>query len=235
MPHAQGVAKIILNDGGGAYKITQLWWNPNADPVATYDEAVAPAGVVNKTARDYRNRAQGGVGQKVAFWTQRRKGGRTEFLIDVTRERFPAKLTYRWLTNGSYSSDWKNNPPTQWTYEFKEVGKTVTGYSPMFGSPYPSRTWTETGGRTGIAHNRIEDINTRITHALGKTEQMGNGAVLENLDYDSDDTYEFMPEPVPAYIKAAIVEIEVVNFKIDDTEYEEYWFSYENGTDGGCA
>jgi len=223
------VAKIVTNAGSGAYTITQLWWNPDADPAAKYDDAVTPAGVVAHAARDYLNRAGAGVGQKVPFWTQRRKGGRTEFLIDVTRDRFTARITASTKTNGTATAH-ATDPSTQWTYTFVEVEKTGTGYSAMTGGT--PRTWTDrAGGRTGTAYNLIEDINTRITHALGKTERMGNGVVLENLDYDSDNTYEFAPRPVP---DETPVEIEVVCFKVGDTEYEEYWFSYENGVDGEC-
>jgi len=125
--HAQGVAKIVTNAGSGAYTITQLWWNPDADPAAKYDDAVAPAGVVAKAARDYLNRASGVPatatdGRAVPFWTQRRKGGRTEFLIDIGRDgggAFPVMVTKDGGVVGSDSTE------CTWTYTVKELDDTT--------------------------------------------------------------------------------------------------------------
>ena len=144
MSHAQGVAKLASNDGGGAYKITQLWWNPGADPSARYDDAVAPAGVVNQAARDYLNRASGVPGAAadpriVPFWTQRRKGGRTEFLIDVGRDgggSFAVMVT----KDGGVAGD--DDQECTYTYTVKELddstvlrkntaGDAATGMTPQ--------------------------------------------------------------------------------------------------------
>ena len=128
--HAQGVAKIVTNEGSGAYTITQLWWRlAIADPPtpAQYNDAVAPAGVVEKAARDYLNRASGVPatatdGRAVPFWTQRRKGGRTEFLIDIGRDAggaFPVMVTKDGGVVGSDSTE------CTWTYTVKELDDTT--------------------------------------------------------------------------------------------------------------
>lgn len=137
-------------------------------------------------------------------------------LPDVTETIFPARITSSTIANGTATGH-ATDPSTKWTYPFSEVEKTAAGYG----------GWSVlTGGRSGTAHNVIEDINTTTG-----ADRMGNGVVLDNLDYDDDATFEFAPRPVPANV---IVQMRVVEFRVSGVPTVEYWFAYENGADGVC-
>jgi len=88
--HGQGLCKIVTNAGSGVYTVTQLFWNPTTNG---YDDAAAPAGFVAKTARDYRNRANGIPASSPLvetdvkpFWVQTSKELTREVLIDIGGE-----------------------------------------------------------------------------------------------------------------------------------------------------
>jgi len=89
--HGQGVARIVSDEGDGAYTITQQWWNPAS---SGYDDAVWPAGLEQAEARDFLGRGGGQEDQLVRFWTQEAKGGHREVLIDLGGPPgvFPAKI-----------------------------------------------------------------------------------------------------------------------------------------------
>lgn len=78
--HGHGVCKITSNEGSGAYKVTQLWWNPTT---TAWDAAVG-VGLVTADARDFLKRAYGRMGDTpIRFWTQEKKEGGYEVLIDA--------------------------------------------------------------------------------------------------------------------------------------------------------
>lgn len=114
-----------------------------------------------------------------------------------------SKETFDAIINSSSGS---NN---QWTYAFSEVEKTTAGYS----------GWTvKSGGITGTAYNRAEDINSA-------TGVQGNGVDADNLDTDD---YTFALQACP---DNSIVTIDVIELT---TGVNEYWFTHENGVDGEC-
>ena len=101
----------------------------------------------------------------------------------------------------------------QWTYTFSEVEKTTAGYG----------GWTaKSGGRTGDCYNSIEDMNTGVG---GHVE--GNGVDIANLDPLGlgSPGWAIMPCTTGNVVKITTVTV---------GETTEYWFSYENGVDGGC-
>ena len=75
-----GVAKIVSNDGDGAYTITQQVYDSGT---SAWIAAVAPSGLVAVTAREYQNRTTGAAADYVRFWQQRRADGAVEVLIDI--------------------------------------------------------------------------------------------------------------------------------------------------------
>ena len=77
-----GVAKVVSNAGGGAYTVTEQWWDPSGS--GQWADATAPLGYVQAAARDCRNRDSGAAGDYVRFWEQRATGGGLEVLVDVT-------------------------------------------------------------------------------------------------------------------------------------------------------
>ena len=75
-----GIARIDSNEGDGAYKVTELWWDPDeGDWVAGH----GPLGLEQASAVDYMNTACGVVGQIVRFWEHRGLGGQVVLLVDV--------------------------------------------------------------------------------------------------------------------------------------------------------
>lgn len=138
-------------------------------------------------------------------------------------ESFWAKITGSTPVNGSGTGH-ATDPSTQWTYSFIEVHKTARGYG----------GWSVlSGARSGSnnAYNSIEDINTDKDDG-DPPHLQGNGVVLEHLDYDGDDTYEFALQPVPDNVP---VRMHVVRFMVGVTEHTEYWFTPTNGVDGECG
>jgi len=115
------------------------------------------------------------------------------------------------------------DPSTQWSYLFAEVVKTGDLHA----------GWTQlSGGRTGTAYNRIEIPNTTITVGDGNADQrMGNGVILEHLDYDGDGIYEFTPMPAQDDVVYRMTPSVRMNGSVPSIEY---WFSDNNGIDGGC-
>jgi hypothetical protein len=111
-------------------------------------------------------------------------------------DTFPARL-------GAATQDGSNK---RWTYDFAEVEKTSVGYD----------GWAEkTGGRSGTAYNRIEEMN-------GATGLYGNGVDSDNL------VTGFDIKEAPGGVLVEMAEVTVAG------EEPEYWFSYENGVDGTC-
>ena len=74
-----GVAKITANTAG-VYTITEQRRKVGDDG---WQDAPSPLGHVGTTARDYRGRTNGQIGQLVRFWEQRRSGGELDLLIDA--------------------------------------------------------------------------------------------------------------------------------------------------------
>jgi hypothetical protein len=116
--------------------------------------------------------------------------------------------TFRAKITGSAFVD-GNSKGGRYRYAWQEVTKTVAGYG----------GWTvPDGGKSGTtsensAYNWCEDMNTGTS--------LGNGVSTVNLL----GTYKMKPCPVNC-----IVTMEAVNVAGN----VEYWFSYENGTDGEC-
>ena len=75
-----GWARIDSNDGGGAYKITELWWNPS---LGEWTPATAPMGLANADARDYMGNSSAGADGIARFWEHRCFQGETRVFIDV--------------------------------------------------------------------------------------------------------------------------------------------------------
>jgi len=100
----------------------------------------------------------------------------------------------------------------RWSYDFEGVVKSIGGYGGWTADPsLPSGT--------GSAYNTVEDMNS------GSGTQ-GNGVDLANLDTPE---YTFQVQPCPAGV---VVWMRPVRFGSPETV--EYWFTYENGVDGGC-
>lgn len=179
------------------------------DPEATADEAAR--GWIGTETNPLRQRIERLEG---LLATQRHRG----VLLPEAPDYFFVRITGSTYANGSGTAD-GSDPSTKWTYSFSEVYKTAAGYG----------GWSVlSGGRSGsdTAFNVIEDINTDTG-----TDRMGNGVVLDNLDYDGDDTFEFAPQPVPDNV---IVRMWTVEFRVAGVSTVEFWFAYENGADGGC-
>jgi hypothetical protein len=77
----QGMARIDANDGGGAYTITELWWDPQQEQ---WTAAEGPPGLVEAEATDYAMNCLGQAQQKVRFWEVRALGGEVCRFIDVS-------------------------------------------------------------------------------------------------------------------------------------------------------
>ena len=77
----QGMARIDANDGGGAYTITELWWDPQE---RQWMAAEGPPGLVEAEATDYALNPVGQAEQKVRFWEVRALGGEVCRFIDVS-------------------------------------------------------------------------------------------------------------------------------------------------------
>jgi len=77
----QGMARIDANDGGGAYTITELWWDPEEKQ---WTAAEGPPGLVEAEATDYALSPVGQAEQKVRFWEVRALGGEVCRFIDAS-------------------------------------------------------------------------------------------------------------------------------------------------------
>ena len=208
-PAIVGVAKIVSNDGGGDYTITQQWWDPDAAPAA-WGDAISPGGLVACSARDV-NRCPGApAGRIVQFRQERNLSGAVETWIDVA-----------WADSGFWASITASaaDGTNRWKYAFSEVYKSSAGYG----------GWaTLSGGRSGSvstdpARNTIEDMNTG---ADGHIE--GNGVDPANLDPvgTGSDTFAIMPCTAGNIVWMR---------QVARGGSVEYWFSYENGVDGDCS
>ena len=97
----------------------------------------------------------------------------------------------------------------RYTYQFAQVEKTGAGYG----------GWTDVqGGVSGTAYNLIEDQNFTFG-------TLGNGVSISNL---TTDKARFTMRPAPTGTRVMLMPVVTTN------GYTEYWFSYENGVDGGC-
>jgi len=97
----------------------------------------------------------------------------------------------------------------RYTYQFVQVEKTGSGYG----------GWTDMqGGVSGTAYNLIEDQNFT-------SGTLGNGVSISNL---TTDKARFTMRPAPTGTRIMLVPVVLTNGNT------EYWFSYENGVDGGC-
>jgi len=77
---ARGIARIDANNGGGAYTITELWWDPQAKD---WTAAEAAPGLIEAEAFDYCLNSRGEADQTVRFWEIRALGGEVRRFIDV--------------------------------------------------------------------------------------------------------------------------------------------------------
>jgi len=77
----QGMAQIDANDGGGAYTITELWWDPLEEQ---WTAAEGLPGLVEAEATDYALNPVGQAEQKVWFREVRALGGEVCRFIDVS-------------------------------------------------------------------------------------------------------------------------------------------------------
>jgi hypothetical protein len=77
----RGLAKIDSKEGEGAYKVTELWWDPDEEE---WIRAEGPLGFEQADAIDYMGNACGGVNQVVRFWEHRGLQGRPQLFIDVS-------------------------------------------------------------------------------------------------------------------------------------------------------
>ena len=75
----RGIARIVSNEGDGAYKITEQWWAPTD---GSWTDAVAPLGLVEAPAVDWMGRSGGAVGQLVKFHQTRTLQGQTAIFLD---------------------------------------------------------------------------------------------------------------------------------------------------------
>ena len=78
-PLRTGVAKIISNDGGGTYTITEQVWTGYA-----WANGTAPGHYVNVSARDYNSSTAGCVDDIVFFWEQYDEDGTIELIVKVS-------------------------------------------------------------------------------------------------------------------------------------------------------
>ncbi|MBS3735360.1 MAG: hypothetical protein KGY99_10635 [Phycisphaerae bacterium] len=182
-------AKITseASGGGGWYAVQRLEDDASteATPESTWSDDEAKE--VNETE---------GLADDTVIWCWPAPDGELRFEC-YPKQGFWAEIT-------SHSSPTQN----RWTYGFKEVEKTSTGYG----------GWSDvSGGTTGTAYNTIEDSNTG-----SGTE--GCGVDVDNL---STDDYTFTIQPASTGV---IVWMRAV--PVGDTT--EYWFSYVNGVDGSC-
>jgi len=204
-----GVAKIVTNDGDGEYTITQQWWESGADP-HEWSDAVLPGGLVSCEARDINQRDDGLAGRFVRFRRERNVAGVVETWIDLG-----------WKSDGFWASITGNTSDgtNRWKYAFSEVCKSSSGYG----------GWSAlSGGRSGTtssnpARNTIEDMNTGADSHVE-----GNGVDPANLDpaETGSDTFSLMPCTTGNIVWMR---------EVDRGGTAEYWFSYENGVDGGCS
>jgi hypothetical protein len=99
----------------------------------------------------------------------------------------------------------------RWIYSWAEAEKTAVGY----------RGWTAvSGGKTGFAFNRREDIN-------GTAGLFGSGVNSGNL---AGTDFDIQPIPVGTPIM-----LDVVTFTAAGVSITEYWFSEVTETDGDCT
>jgi hypothetical protein len=99
----------------------------------------------------------------------------------------------------------------RWTYTVEQVVKIAAGYD----------GWAKIAGSDNLtAYNLVEDMN-------GASGLMGNGIDTGNLP----DGFELQPAPGGVIVPLFSV---VVPVQSQSDVGLEYWFSYENGTDGSC-
>ena len=99
----RGVVKIVSNDDGGQYTVTEQWWNAST---LSWQDAIGPVGHVQASARDYQQRDTAQIGAVVPFWEQRARGGQLELLIDVGAEQVCwGKATADWTSGNVVNLD----------------------------------------------------------------------------------------------------------------------------------
>lgn len=124
-----------------------------------------------------------------------------------TRNHRPGGAGF-WAEITGHTSDGDN----QWTYSWKQVEKTSTGYG-EWSAISPSVTGSDN------AYNTLEDMNAA-------TGTQGNGVDADSLDTD-DFTFTIQPCPTGAIVRLHEV---TVSGETDP----EFWFVYANGVDGEC-
>jgi hypothetical protein len=79
-PLRSGIARVVAKGSDGQYKITELWWDGQAEE---WIDAAQPLGFVQADAVDYTGSTCGIYGQVVRFWEHRGLRGQILRLIDV--------------------------------------------------------------------------------------------------------------------------------------------------------
>lgn len=133
------------------------------------------------------------------------RGGDNQNRVFVTFRDAGREIRYGTITGGGQDGSNK-----RWIYTFAEVEKTSVGYG----------GWTtKSGGVTGSAYNRVEDMN-------GASGLYGNGVDSANLTGMMD---------IQRAPNGVIVRLDIVRgVDGDAAPITEYWFDYENGIDGDC-
>jgi len=121
-----GCGRIVSNDGGGVYTITELHWDGTAA-----QDAQAPGYLLQAAARDYLGRAAGQIGDVVHWWRQFRQDGTAEIVCDITAAIMPSAG----MPSGSSGGDIIYHNGTKWvvlaagTSEQVLTGGTTPGWT----------------------------------------------------------------------------------------------------------
>jgi len=119
-PRTMGVAQIDVNDGGGAYTITEQVWDAVAGDWA---DTVAPFGHVAATAYDIRLRSKGVVDDYVLYWEEVQDDGAIRLMIELAMvgDAFVVALTMDGGVAGSAVAQ------CTYTYEVADLAGNVLG------------------------------------------------------------------------------------------------------------
>jgi len=158
IPHGLrfGLCQIDSNDGGGAYTVTQLIWEPGAPG---YHVATSTGeGLYNQSARDMGNRATAVAGSTpVFFWQQKTKGSTTEVVIDIGCEEEAIGSIKGWALGAlTIPVGWALCDGTSGTVDLR--ARFVVGYDPRTGGSIPAygdaayQTPGNTGGAKAHTH-----------------------------------------------------------------------------------
>lgn len=150
---ASGIARIDSNEGGGAYKITEIYWTPAEDIFddPNYEAVAQGCGVYNADARDWLDRPYGHPGDSqdwitaygiVRFWHEERDSGVPELLIDIGPAMYQPFMVRLLKDGGSAGAGGAGGSHCGWTYTLQAMdhattlhknrdGDLATGMSPL--------------------------------------------------------------------------------------------------------